>query len=190
MPDEMNPGGTETNRAEVGARFDTVVVPELDVLFRVARSISINVDDAEDLVQDTLLRAFRALDRFDGRYPRAWLLTIMRNAHHNRNRRRRPTLLRDEATMNSEIDRRNPPAPSAEDLATGSITAAWVADALDHLTPRLQQVAQLVDVDGLTYDETAALLDLPTGTVMSRLHRARRQMRVRLERHPDFRSEN
>ena len=62
--------------------------------------------------------------------------------------------------------------------------------ALDHLTPRLRQVAQLVDVDGLTYDETAALLDIPAGTVMSRLHRARRQMRVRLERHPDFRSEN
>lgn len=190
MPDETNPGVAGTDRTTVGARFDTVVVPELDVLFRVARSISTNVDDAEDLVQDTLLRAFRALDRFDGRYPRAWLLTIMRNAHQNRNRRRRPTLLRDEATMTGEIDRRNPPAPSAEDLATDSIAAAWVADALDHLTPRLRQVAELVDVDGLTYDETAALLDIPAGTVMSRLHRARRQMRVRLERRPDFRSEN
>jgi len=190
MSDETNPGVTETNRAAVGVRFDAIVVPELDVLFRVARSISSTVDDAEDLVQDTLLRAFRALDHFDGSYPRAWLLTIMRNAHRNRNRRRRPTLLRDEATMSTEIDRRNPPAPSAEDLATGSMTAAWVTDTLDHLTPRLRQVAQLVDVDGLTYDETAALLDIPAGTVMSRLHRARRHMRVRLERHPDFRSEN
>ena len=190
MADEMDNGVTETSRSEVGVRFDAIVVPELDVLFRVARSISIHVDDAEDLVQETLLRAFRGLDRFDGRYPRAWLLTIMRNAHHNRNRRRRPVLLRDEATMSAEIDRRNPPAPSAEDVATGPIAAVWVADALDHLTPRLRQVAQLVDVDGLTYDETAKLLDIPAGTVMSRLHRARRQMRVRLERHPNFRSEN
>ena len=188
MANETHPRATETDHAHAGVRFDAVVVPELDMLFRVARSISINVDDAEDLVQDTLLRAFRGLDRFDGRYPRAWLLTIMRNAHHNRNRRRRPTLLRDDATMSAEIDRRNPPAPSAEDVATGSMATTWVVDALDYLTPRLRQVAQLVDVDGLTYDETAALLDIPAGTVMSRLHRARRHMRVRLERRPDFRS--
>lgn len=187
MPDETNPGVAATSRAATGDRFVALVVPELDVLYRVARSISSNVDDAEDLVQDTLLRAFRGLDRFDGRHTRAWLLTIMRNAHHNRNRRRRPTLLRDDTT--SEVDRRNPPAPSAEDVATRSTAAAWVTDALDHLTPRLRQVAQLVDVDGLTYDEAAALLDIPAGTVTSRVHRARRHMRGRLERHPDFRSE-
>lgn len=60
-------------------------------------------------------------------------------------------------------------------------------DALDHLTPKLRQVVQLVDVDGLTYDEAAAVLDIPAGTVMSRLHRARQRMRARLEHHPDFR---
>ncbi len=188
MSDDEIPGLAKTSRAEIGDRFDAIVVPEIDVLYRVARSISYNASDAEDLVQDTLLRAFRGLGRFDGRYPRAWLLTIMRNAHSNQHRRQRPTLLRHDTTP--EVDRRNPPAPSAEDVATASMAAAWVADALDHLSPRLRQVAELVDVDGLTYDETAALLDVPAGTVTSRLHRARRRMRGRLERHPDFRSEH
>ena len=68
------------------------------MLYRVARSITRNPTDAEDLVQDTLLRSYRAIDRFDGRHPRAWLLTIMRNAQINRVRRKRPELLRDPDT--------------------------------------------------------------------------------------------
>jgi len=75
--------------------FERYVLPETELLLRVANSLTRNRADAEDLVQDTLLRAFRAIDRFDGRYPRAWLLTILRNTHINRNRRRRPELLRD-----------------------------------------------------------------------------------------------
>ena len=75
--------------------FDRFVVPEIEVLYRVARSITRNPTDAEDLVQDTMLRAYRAILRFDGRHPRAWLLTIMRNAQINRVRRKRPELLRD-----------------------------------------------------------------------------------------------
>ena len=64
-------------------RFDALVLPEIDVLYRVARSITGNPDDAEDLVQETLLRAFRGMATFDGEHPRAWLLTIMRNANIN-----------------------------------------------------------------------------------------------------------
>lgn len=64
--------------------FARYVLPEIDVLYRVARSITRHDADAEDLVQDTMLRAFRSIDRFDGRHPRAWLLTIMRNAQINR----------------------------------------------------------------------------------------------------------
>ena len=70
--------------------FERYVIPEIQVLFRVARSLTRNDADAEDLVQDTLIRPHRSVDAFDGNHPRAWLLTILRNTHINRNRRRRP----------------------------------------------------------------------------------------------------
>jgi RNA polymerase sigma factor (sigma-70 family) len=75
--------------------FERYVLPETEVLLRVALSLTRRPADAEDLVQDTLIRAYRSIDRFDGAHPRAWLLTIMRNAHINNHRRRRPELLRD-----------------------------------------------------------------------------------------------
>lgn len=73
--------------------FDRYVVPELAVLYRVARGLTAQPADAEDLVQDTLVRAFRAIGSFDGRHPMAWLLTILRRAHLNRVRRRLPHLM-------------------------------------------------------------------------------------------------
>lgn len=79
-----------------GAALEQYVLPELDLLLRVALALTRNHADAEDLVQDTLLRAYRSIDRFDGQHPRAWLLTILRRAHINRNRRQRPTLLADQ----------------------------------------------------------------------------------------------
>ena len=75
--------------------FERYVLPEIEVLLRVANSLTRNYAEAEDLVQDTLIRAYRGIDGFDGRHARAWLLTILRNTHINRNRRRRPELLRD-----------------------------------------------------------------------------------------------
>jgi RNA polymerase sigma-70 factor (ECF subfamily) len=77
------------------AAFQRYVVPEIPALLRVAQSLTSNAHDAEDLVQDTMLRAYRAIDRFDGEHARAWLFTILRNTHVNRNRKRRPGLLDD-----------------------------------------------------------------------------------------------
>jgi len=103
--DPSNPSLTEADAPDSSpedaeaclARF---VLPEIDVMHRVAMALTRNRSDAEDLVQDTMLRAFRSTDRFDGRRPRAWLLTILRNAQINRVRRKRPELLRDpDATM-------------------------------------------------------------------------------------------
>jgi len=73
-------------------------VPEISVLLRVATSLTGQPADAEDLVQDTLIRAYRAVDRFDGEHPRAWLLTILRNTHVNRARRRLPVPFREPDT--------------------------------------------------------------------------------------------
>ncbi len=163
------------------ARFERSVLPEIEVLLRVARSMTRNSHDAEDLVQDTMLRAFRGIDSFDGRYPRAWLLTIMRNAEINRHRRQRPSLLTAaEQTL---------PDPEADGGATAESQVidltfdAAVEEAFEHLSPAFREVIELVDIGGLTYAEAAEIADIPEGTVMSRLHRARNRVRTRLERH-------
>ena len=155
--------------------FNRLVLPEVDVMWRVAMSLTRNRADAEDLVQESLLRAYKAIESFDGRYPRAWLLTILRNTERNRHRRRRPELLSDpdiaeERGPRTEVDEVE---KRAEDHEFDSAVTA----ALTELPENFRRVVELVDVDGLTYQEAADVLDVPLGTVMSRLHRARRRIR-------------
>lgn len=159
--------------------FERFVLPELEVMLRVALSMTRNPTDAEDLVQDTLVRAYRGIGGFDGRYPRAWLLTILRNTQINRVRRRRPSLLRDPETATQLLESQEP-AGSAEDVVVGQAFDATVEDAFTHLPQRFRQVVELVDLDGLAYQEAADVLGVPVGTVMSRLHRARARIRARL----------
>lgn len=159
--------------------FERHVLPEIEVLLRVAMSLTRDRAEAEDLVQDTLMRAYKAIDRFDGRYPRAWLLTILRNTHINRHRKRRPELLRDpdhtnDRTMQAASDER------VDDFIDNSFDAA-IVDALASLDPPFRSVVELVDIDGLSYAEAAEALEVPIGTVMSRLHRARRRIRDQLD---------
>ena len=163
--------------------FERYVLPEIEVLLRVAHSLTRNHAEAEDLVQDTLLRAYRGIAGFDGRHPRAWLLTILRNTHINRNRRRRPELLRDPDLANDRL------AASASDDRTDAfvdddldVEIVRALDALDALDEPFRRVVELVDIDGLSYAEAAEVLDVPVGTVMSRLHRARSRIRDRLHR--------
>lgn len=168
-----------TGQVDRQAAFDRHVLPEVEVLLRVALSMTAQRADAEDLVQDTLLRAWRSIDTFDGRHPRAWLLTVLRNAEVNRHRRRRPELLDDpDATFERELH--DGAQISAEDLVVGRTFDAAVDRALAALPEAFRQVVLLVDVDGLTYAEAARVLDIPEGTVMSRLHRARRRIRDQL----------
>jgi len=161
--------------------FDRYVVPELEVLMRVALSITRNPPDAEDLVQDTLLRAFRAIDRFDGRHPRAWLFTIMRNAQINRVRRKRPELLRDpDRTM--ELVSGDMGEDTTEAAVMDATFDAAVETALNELPKKFRTVVELVDLNQLSYQEAADVLAIPIGTVMSRLHRARGRLRQHVER--------
>jgi RNA polymerase sigma-70 factor (ECF subfamily) len=125
-----------------------------------------------------MLRAYRGIDGFDGRYPRASLLTILRNTHINRNRRRRPELLRDpDAATDRMIS-----AASHErtDAGVDDEIDVEIIRALDSLDEPFRRVVELVDIDGLSYAEAAEVLDVPVGTVMSRLHRARSRIRDRL----------
>lgn len=159
--------------------FAEYVLPEVEVLLRVAMTLTAQPADAEDLMQDTLLRAYRAVDRFDGKHPRAWLLTIMRRAEINRHRRRRPHLL---DTADTDLDQLPSAvaAESPEDLVDAKSFDDVVAAALAALPDQHQQIVRLVDIGGLSYAEAADLLDVPKGTVMSRLHRARKRIRTHL----------
>jgi RNA polymerase sigma-70 factor (ECF subfamily) len=163
------------------ARFAEYVVPELEVLYRVAQSITRNPTDAQDLVQDTLLRAYRAIERFDGRYPRAWLLTIMRNAQVNRVRRKRPELMHDPDETMSRVADESPDGADAESQLMDQEFEAPIEAALAALPEKFLRVVELVDLNQLSYQEAADVLGIPVGTVMSRLHRARRNIRQHLE---------
>lgn len=182
VPAVVNPSPAEVDQ-HAQAAFARYVLPEIDVLYHVALSITAQPADAEDLVQDTLIRAYRAIGRFDGAHPRAWLLTILRNTEANRHRRRRPELLDD---PDAQLDREagpnafSAPSPDPEQLVVGREFDEVVDEAFAALPVKHRQVVHLVDINGLTYAEAAALLDVPEGTVMSRLHRARKRIRDRL----------
>ena len=165
------------------AAFERYVLPEVEVMLRVARSLTRNRADAEDLVQDSLIRAYKAIERFDGRHPRAWLLTILRNTHINRNRRRRPELLRD-PDLQLERLAQSPESDEATrpDRFVDLQFDADVEAALAGLSEPFADVIELVDIDGLSYAEAAETLGIPVGTVMSRLHRARKKIREQLRR--------
>lgn len=170
-----------TETSEAARKFAEYVEPEIAVMLRVAGSLAGRTGGAEDLVQETLIRAYRAIDSFDGAHPRAWLLTILRRTHINMNRRQRPIVVDD-----FEVMHRARPAfgsgqqDGPEDQVLAATLHPRLQDAVKALDPRFRTVLLLVDVDGLTYAETAAVLDIPVGTVMSRLSRARDRVRTHL----------
>ncbi|MEO6414041.1 MAG: sigma-70 family RNA polymerase sigma factor [Pedococcus sp.] len=168
--------------ARAAARaFREYVEPELEVLLRVAHSLTGNTADAEDLTQETLIRAYKAVSRFDGRHPRAWLLTIQRRTHLNMHRRQRPDTVADwDALRNTRPAFGAKEHPSAEDEVVDRALHHSLTQALADLEPRFRQTLWLVDVDDLSYADAAAVLGVPVGTVMSRLSRARDRVRRHL----------
>ncbi len=160
------------------AAFERYVTPEIGSLLRAARALERDAHEAEDLVQETLINAFRAIGRFDGAHPRAWLLTIMRHAHYNRARRRRPATADDpEASASVSMPASRDPGARAERAAFREAVVA----ALATLPDAQRSVVELVDLEGYSYAEVATALDVPIGTVMSRLHRGRHVIRRRLD---------
>ncbi len=179
LPAVQGTAGVSTaggNNADRRVAFERWVVPELATMYRVALALTRSHPEAEDLVQDSLLRAYGALDRFDGANPRAWLLTIVRHTHVNRNRKRRPGLLRDPESA----DHLAPSAAGADTEALATIFDAAVEGALRRLPVDQQAVIELVDMAGLSYQQAASALGVPIGTVMSRLHRGRKQIKHKL----------
>lgn len=173
-------GSSQVGR-DASRAFRAHVEPEIPVMLRVAQSLTGSRADAEDLVQESLIRAFRALGSFDGRHPRAWLLTILRNTNVNLHRRQRPGLVEDwEALRKSRPAFGAATQASPEDIVLDGMLDERLAAAVAELDPRFRAVVLLVDVHGLTYAEAAAALGVPVGTVMSRLSRGRDRLRRRL----------
>ncbi|MGB3827819.1 MAG: RNA polymerase sigma factor [Ornithinimicrobium sp.] len=183
MPEPNSPPPAQPQAAsEAQLRaFRDYVQPEIEVLLRVAASLTGRAGGAEDLVQETLIRAFRGIESFDGRYPRAWLLTILRRTHINMHRRQRPDVVADfEALSGFRPAFGADVGASAEDRVIDQTLHPALAQAVQALDPRFRQALLLVDVDQLSYAEAAATLDVPVGTVMSRLSRAREKVRRHL----------
>lgn len=161
--------------------FKEFIQPEIPVLLRVARSLTGSTADAEDLVQDTLIRAFRALHTFDGQHPRAWLLTILRNSSHNEWRKKRPVLVEDWTLIPQETPAFGAELPeSAEETVLRTIVNPDLLAAVQALDERYRATLLLIDVEGFSYAECAEILGVPLGTVMSRLSRARSRVRKAL----------
>lgn len=179
--------GSEECDTELTARFERDAVPLLDVLYGGARRMTRNGADAEDLVQETMLRAYSHFRQFrEGTYPKAWLFRIMHNIwidNYHKTRRRPPEQLSDEITdwqyaawqRHTSLGDR-----SAEVQALEALPDDEIVDALDALPDSQRMVVYYADVCGYRYREIAEIMNTPLGTVMSRLYHARRRLRILL----------
>ena len=163
------------------ARFEAAVLPHLDAAYTLARYLTRNVHDAEDVVQEACLRALKYFDSFrgdEGTSARAWLLTIVRNAAISSGRRQSPdasALEFDEMQHSGAVADEHPEAALLRGDAKQTL-----ARALDRLAPEFREVIVLRELEGLSYKEISDVAGVPVGTVMSRLSRARGYLREAL----------
>ena len=155
-------------------RFETAVLPHLDAAFNLARWLTRNDADAEDVVQEAYLRAFRFFGGFHGEDGRAWLLGIVRNTSYTwmqRNRSSELNMPLDDEPHEVEGDDLNP-----EELLLQKADAQTLRQAVEELPLEFREVLVLRELDEMSYKQIAAVADLPLGTVMSRLARARKRL--------------
>jgi RNA polymerase sigma-70 factor, ECF subfamily len=176
--------GRPTQDGESGpeAAFEREALACLDSLYGASLRLTRNPADAEDLVQDTYLKAFRASDRFEpGTNLKAWLFTILHNTFLNRRRR---AVKEPVAVESDEIERlaadRPGRAHTPEQILLRDTLDVDLQEALDALPEAFRQAVWLRDVEEFTYAEIAAMLGVPIGTVMSRISRGRRLLYERL----------
>ena len=163
-------------RAET-VNFEEAVLPHMDAAYNLARWLTRNDDDAEDVVQESYLRALKFFGGFHGSEGRPWLLTIVRNTYYRWLKRNRSMELAefDEATYLGKTD--------ASDPETSSVRSAQkrlVREALERLPVEFREVMVMRELEELSYKEIAAVVGIPVGTVMSRLARARKRLQASL----------
>jgi RNA polymerase sigma-70 factor (ECF subfamily) len=157
-----------------GLTFDEVVLPHLGAAHRLARWLVRNDHDAEDVVQDATLRALRYFDTFTGGNSRAWFLRIVRNACLAR--RAMPGAAGTDL-FDEEHHTAHQIAPDPETLMLVTDGTRRMERAMAALPSRARKILVLRELEGLSYQELAEVLDIPAGTVMSSLWRARRALR-------------
>jgi RNA polymerase sigma-70 factor (ECF subfamily) len=169
------------------AAFEAEALASVDSLYRTALRLTRVPADAEDLVQETYLKAFRAADRFEpGTNLRAWLFTILHNTARNRARdRAREGLTVDSDAVDQAADAPSyglsVPVPTPEALLLREALTPELQAAVDELPEAFRQAVWLRDVEEFSYAEIAEMLNIPVGTVMSRISRGRRMLFDRLQ---------
>ena len=168
------------------ARFEEEALALADQVYRVARRLVGSREEAEDLVQETYARAFRSWRSYSqGTNMRAWLLRILTNLNVDRGRRvqRTPHM---QAIEETDYYLANKMASAAgedaldQDVVVERLSQDSVVNALSEIQPQFREVVVLVDIGDFTYADAAQILDIPIGTVMSRLHRGRRALKQKL----------
>ena len=160
--------------------FESVCMPLYPDCYAFALSLTRRTQDAEDLLHDTFMRAHRAFDRFKpGTNAKAWLFTILRRLHIDSYRRARirPTPLPEEELTEMARDATAPVDTGGDDLPWDSLPEDAVWEAIEGIPEPFRLAVRLRDLDGFTYRQIAEILDVPAGTVMSRLHRGREYLR-------------
>jgi RNA polymerase sigma factor (sigma-70 family) len=170
----------ETLGASGGPDFDQVVLPHLDAAYNLAQWLVRNPQDAEDVVQEACLRAIRFFGGYHQGNARAWLLKIVRNAAYSFLEKRRPGELTEE--FDETIHMGEPIERDAEAALMRSVESHMLQEALEGLPVRFREALILRELEGLSYKEISEVTDVPIGTVMSGLARARSQLRERLLR--------
>lgn len=165
--------------------FETEALPHMDALYNFALRMTGDSDDANDLVQDTFLKAFRFFDKFErGTNCKAWLFRIMKNTYINNYRKK--TKEPDKVDYEDVENYYESVKPSTTDSAHlekdiyDNLLDDEISSAIASLPDDFKTVIILSDIEGFTYDEIADFVDVPVGTVRSRLHRARKMLFAKL----------
>lgn len=156
--------------------FETTILPHLDAAYNLARWLTHDMTDAEDVVQEAFLKAFRHFDGFRGGDSLSWTLKIVRHTCYSWLDKNRPRM----AMTEFDDEQHSTHAPDAEALMIENIDRDILFRLVAGLPEEFREVFVLREIEGLSYKEIAVIADLPLGTVMSRLARARRRLQIGL----------